>query len=248
MDFVIHAPPYRVRSGGIRAMYLLSDELRRRGHRAVIAHYDGPQLPDAVHIVPEDHPDQGERTVRWLLGTARKGSEAFAVTWHTELFPDADELRVDLLSDPKHFWRWPGTRSLVLAYGGKTTPPRVDADVLITRFPPWPPTRALLGRALRQGSVLHNNDPMTFLTIEAVLCGCPVILPPDALKLWDEVPGVVRSASDLDRGRETVGGAWEWYEGQKQRHAASVDRFADKCEALWGLDPLRGHQEAHLPA
>lgn len=221
------ALPFTYKSAGVRGLYALRDELRARGQIVTEGRSSGPEV---VHVVPEDTPDLPTgTTVRWLLSAHRQLPPApNDCTWHTELFPDAQFLRVDLI-DPSVFYYEDGWRPESVVCTGKdpSMPRQTMPGVQITRD--WPESPAEMGDLLRRSCVLYQYDVMSHVTLEAVLCGCPVLLMyPDPPVSHKGIPGVFWHLEQLPEAREAVKGAGEWYEAQKARYSASVDAFVER--------------------
>ncbi len=243
LRFCIWAPAqFTYRSAGIRALWVLRDELRARGQMAEtrLIGWTRPHADDIIHIVPEGEQTPPEsKVVRWLLGRSRPfptHSGCFDVTWHIEFYPDAQYLRVDLI-DPTVFYSFgPDVyRAGELVYFGKDPSMPRPAVTGTEIMRDWPPTQPELADLLRRAAVLHCYDSLTLLVLEAVLCGCPVMLmhPGETPRSWRDIPGLFVSSDQLMAAREATAKAPAWYEVERRRNSASVDAFIARCRTHW---------------
>jgi hypothetical protein len=201
LEFVVWSPwPYFHRSAGMRSLFILGNELRKRGHSVKIAkaYSLNPAFPvptddipfdefdfwdgesDAVHIYPEgvaDNPAQSDKVVRWVLSFRQHlwPSSDLIVTWSSK-FMDAPILQVEVVEP--FFVDNGSVRTKKLFWVGKG---RCPSDWILNSQHTqityaWPETRQELAKELQQAKELVLFDPMTCLEEEAKRCGCPVRL------------------------------------------------------------------------
>ena len=169
----IVAPEYRHNSAGIRALYILADELRARGYRATTGFT--ARDPDDIVLYPEVCPEnvfKSERAVWWLLNDAVVPQPAWA--W-TEGISNDPLLTVNVI-ELDLFKPRTGPRSGVVwwahkgGYSERHVPP---GAVRITHD--WPPTREELADLIAGAQVLISFDGFTSMNAEAALLGTPVV-------------------------------------------------------------------------
>lgn len=260
MSFIVHAPyPYCHRSGGIRALYKLADELGSRGQRVSIASlgpavwgedespysldvataWSDEERAEAIHVVPEIVsgllPGIG-RVVRWLLGPRRyqPGRGDLEVTWLVERDPDIGRLIVDLI-EPDLFYPKTEPGEGVLCWEGKGHLTQRHGREITHASPA---SRAELGDLLRSAELLISADGNSSLNLEATICGTPVLLQDteDTPTLLFGSSGLARDRSELDDAYRTVSEADEWYAGARLTMALSIDRFIDQATDHFGIE------------
>ena len=188
-------------SAGVRVLYALCDELRRRGCSAAIYPYGRKarrsRCADTVtSVTPEmrendivvysetvwGNPLGFRNVVRWVLNVpGRFGGERsyhqgeLVVAWLRQ-YADVDlTLRLDLV-DRTLFYDDGGkkTTDAVFVYKGgrvRRTPELAGLPVITMT---WPKTREELGALLRRTRVLFSHDANTSLVEEAEACGAKV--------------------------------------------------------------------------
>jgi hypothetical protein len=195
MEFVVWSPwPYMHRSAGMRALFVLGNELRNRGHSVEIAkayqrNWSSDEIPfekfdfwdgksNPIHIYPEGvsgNPSGGDKVVRWILSFTPRSlpPNDLIVTWSSS-FVDAPILQVEVIEP--FFVDNGSVRTKKLFWVGKGECPvgwfLNTQHVQITHA--WPGTRQELAKELQQAKELVLFDPMTCLEAEAKRCGCPV--------------------------------------------------------------------------
>jgi len=238
--YVIWSPPWDHKVGGIRALYLLRDELRARGADAWLhsEHAD----PDAITVYPEivqDNPLRATRIVRWLLNRARVPDDGFTYDWQP-CGGGNPLLTVDLI-DRDTITAFDVPRGLVtyVVRKGVLDPSRIpDGAVEITRT--WPATHAETLRLLAASRYLISFDEFTLINLEALLLGTPVLLYPSGRWSRAEVEaqgwtqhGVAWSPDGLDAARKATAGAWPWYLAEVAQYGARIDAFMEETQARW---------------
>ena len=233
--FVVVAPGYTSRHGGIVALHRLCDRLNAAGYDAFLhpigfSHeirpdwltplLRGRSAKDAVAIYPETVSGNelgAERVVRWLLnrpgrihGNAMdEGPDDLIVTFSEQVSNQHPVLSVPLI-DPQAFFPKDRRGSGALLWIGKgNVPPAFDrcGTRLITNS--WPRGRRHFGQVLRAADVLYTCDWLTSVIDESLMCGTPVVLVGDQEWSRDEIvmrPGMVWENGDLDAAHREVGG------------------------------------------
>lgn len=211
-DYVILAPPYG-RSAGVRALYMLSDLLEKRGINApVLCHTPSPghhcitaftgrmQLED-IAVYPETvagNPLRFHRVARYVLyypgrlgGDSVFDEHEHVVVWDRTYMENVPELTLPLL-DRTLFYDagLPRTQDCVYEHkdGGVTR--RVDAPGAFRITMDCPAERSELAALLRRTRVLYSYDHHSLLNDEATACGAVVKLVTDE-GLVDHVPALV---------------------------------------------------------
>lgn len=190
MDYSIWAPPYHHFSGGIRALHELGEKLAEKGFNPLVGQtYE----PGTIAIYPEvvsGNPFNAKYVVRWCLNVpGRLGGEdkydpaELVFTWSEKYLnlPKDRILKVDVI-DPfftnNHlkregdcFWSGKGPRR------GCVPGPEVEGMEEITYS--YPAERTELADLLNKKKRLYSYDDCTAMLLEALLCGCEVILLPE---------------------------------------------------------------------
>jgi hypothetical protein len=232
--FVVVAPGYTTRHGGIVALHRLCDRLNAIGYDAFLhpigfSHevrpdwltplLRGRSAKDMVAIYPETVSGNelgADRVVRWLLnrpgrihGNAMdEGPDDLLVSFSEQVSDQYPVLSVPLI-DPQAFFPKdrPGTGKLLWIGKGSLSPGFDRSGTrLITNG--WPRDRRHFGQVLRAADVLYTCDWLSSVIDEALMCGTPVVLVGEQEWSRDEIvmrPGMVYEDGDLEAGREQVG-------------------------------------------
>lgn len=207
--YVLPAVDYSTTSAGRVACHRLIHELNTAGYHAFSVGLPNPDWNERrltraglrfmnifakpIIIYPEvivGNPFKAKRVVRWTLNSpGRIGGDIefdkneLVYTWSQKFFNTHRVLSWDLV-DRKLF----NTDDLPIKSGScffigkgrlRGAVPIELTDGLTEITGEWPPTRGDLARLLRQSEVLYTYDDMTMLSVEALLCGCRVILLPE---------------------------------------------------------------------
>lgn len=225
----IVAPEYRHNSAGIRALYILADELRARGYRATTGFT--ARDPDDIVLYPEVCPEnvfKSERAVWWLLNDAVVPQPAWA--W-TEGISNDPLLTVNVI-ELDLFKPRTGPRSGVVwwahkgGYSERHVPP---GAVRITHD--WPPTREELADLIAGAEVLISFDGFTSMNAEAAMLGTPVVCYGSTRKGVEfRIPGV---AATYKRAAAEVDGAYDAYCAWLPVFQQRIDSFVDKTQEMF---------------
>jgi len=258
MNFIIYGPNWSRRSGGIRALHKLGWILKQKGHTVSLAGKEHPSTdwgrllnPDeplpfwngdknGIIVYPEIIPTNPlgiSKVVRWVLGPVGEGwakindDGALFFSWINYWGYGLDELYVPIVDENYFNLNGVGNRDLILTY--KTS--RVPGDIEITDSSPsnWNELVALLKRAI----VLRSGDNITCLTIDARLCGCPVLLTNyDGSFDFNDgfFAGFAVSEAEIDSARADLSRFYSAYVEYKDKADSLVDKFIDKCRERWG--------------
>lgn len=214
-------------------MHVLKEELLSRGLDAWMRYEKHDK--SAIGVYPEivaGNPEGYEHCVKWLLNDARPEAYEHVFVWDKDLgqFP---QLKVDIIE--RDLWRpFHGKRSGVAYWVGKGKIDRSeipDGAVAITRsnFP----TREELAEFVRSLEYLISFDPFTAVTLEATLCGTPVVIP-NADTKWAKneciQKGIAWGWENLGLARETVFDAFDDYERQREMFQALIDQFVEATQ------------------
>jgi hypothetical protein len=194
--YIVHAPfPYTGRSGGIRALYKLADELQQREYPVAVASlgaspwqadecpyevepahtWSASKRDEAIHVYPEylHVADPAPKSVLWMLGPKRYEWNGLEFGWLDSF--GAPRLVVDIIEREFFYPKTePGEGVLFWVGKGRSGPVPVGAREITYD---WPANRKELGDILRAAALLISFDSFTALTLEAALCGTPVGLP-----------------------------------------------------------------------
>ena len=247
MKFYIHTwPPCA--SAGVRATYVLADELNKRGVEAR-TEIVGVPVPDdqtdAIHIYPETlsgNPAKAERVVRWALNVPGRltgvpmgeDPDDLIVTWIEHFVPGAPRLQVDINQAEVFYPKaTPGRGCLLWVYKGTrdlTWMPEGAAEI----NPSVARTRESVADLLRATDLVYSCDPCSSLNTEATLCGTPVLFSPTAARqrespsFWGEY-GFAYHPDELPRARAEVALAAPHFVWVREHIAKDIDKFITLC-------------------
>jgi hypothetical protein len=207
IPYLIWAPSYRRNSGGISVLHQLCHNINQtKGAAWITTPHTNPALKTpyadprkqrelvsagAIAIYPEivtGNPLRAKRVVRWVLykpgvlgGQPTYDPHETVYAYNQMLFQDGYKDILSLPMTETALFRppeRPQNRSGALVYVGKgKRPSHLPAGTEITRE--WPSSREVLARLFQHAEVFYCYDPLTALTDEARLCGCPVVLSGD---------------------------------------------------------------------
>jgi hypothetical protein len=216
IPYVIWAPDYCHNSGGSKALHRLVHLLNESGYSAYVTTAGNPDWnekwvrnpkkdldPRAIAVYPETaegNPFGLNNRVRWVLnvpgflGGEDKYDPGEVIFVWSRVFLDQPEDRVlqvktledELFNtkklstkDEDRFWYGKGMKK------GITLLPITNGLEEITYD--WPATREELAEVLKRTKIFYTYDDRTQLILEALLCGCRVIVLPDdyEIKLED---------------------------------------------------------------
>lgn len=241
MRYVVHIPAPDHKSGGVRALHVLRDELVLRGLEAVMSYettIDKAHDFVVYHEVSLGNPAGARRYAYWLLNRPSYVPVGTRFTWRPEISDDP-LLNVNIVEP--YLW-WPGgpRKGPVGVYVGKGRydPTKAPSDAVeITRNTHH--TREELADFVRTLDHLISFDPFSNLNLEAICAGVPVRVHTDGV--WDQVQiertgwapyGIAWRDDEMDYARATVGMARSHYFGSIvptfERH---LDRFVRLTDA-----------------
>lgn len=250
MRYAIWAPAYRHKSGGIRALHVLCDELRKRDQDATIMpmdsawapspfdapEYDHADTTPALHVYPEiitNQPGEGP-CVRWLLNKATVDGVVFG--WLPSM--GYSVLHVPII-DTHAFYPRTGRRSGVGVWVGKGSFDASRVPDGATRIGiGWPDDPHALGDLLGGFEYVISFDPFSSLVAEATMCGTPVRV--HATDQWSraeleanpfEPPvGVAFTDDELVLARASAQNAFGIYTSRISSMLATVDSFVEATQ------------------
>jgi hypothetical protein len=222
-------------SGGVRALHVLRDELRDRGLQATMTYEDPAR--DGIMIYPEIVPNNHEnveKIVRWKLNRAVLPDDGLTFAWETGMGAHP-LLTVDIVE--RTLWTpWSGPRSGVAYWVGKGTfdPTVVPAGAVEISRDNYG-TREVLAERIRSLDYLISFDPFTAVILEATCAGTPVVIhAPNHAWTMEDVTGhgwfpygVAWGIGELGYAKDTVGKAFEHYEGMRGVFQNRIDGFVE---------------------
>lgn len=218
-------------SGGIRALHVLRDELRKRDLQAHMT-WESPIQPGEIVVYPEivaDNHEQADHYVHWLLNRATPPGRAFA--WESGM-GDWPLLTVDIIE--RDLWTpYEGHRSGVGYWIGKgaadlSQVPDGAVEVHRGNFH----TRQELADWLRRLDYFISFDPFSAINIEAAVSGTPVLILAEGS--WGRADferhdwvrhGVAWSWDELEQAREEAHLAYWDYQHKRREFDQRIDRF-----------------------
>lgn len=191
MKYVIYAPKYDRKSGGIKVLYRLNSELLKRGLDSSILFWgNGLKDKDVCVIYPEivrGNPLGAKRVIRYVLyfpganGGDKVYDENEIVFSYSDLYTASIKNKVSgklflTTTELELFYDRGLPRDKVCFYLGKSK----IRDIRVPRdwehiYYGYPEKRHELAELLCRSKMLYCFDPHTAVIQEAVLCGCPVV-------------------------------------------------------------------------
>jgi hypothetical protein len=266
--YIVSAPNFRHNSAGIRAMHILCDILNRKGYEAyvncevVCKKLKTPTLfhkqeklrklilDGAIVVYPEWQKNilYSKAPINWQLAPWQTDMEKIFV-FHDgfdktkpQLYIDVSEL--DIFNEK---WIW-SKRSGAAIYMGKGTGAEkycnfdlVDKEKKVTEITyKYPSSRRSLAKLLKSIKILYVADPLTNISSEARLCGCPVVyIGPKALEVHKAtyIPAGYAfdsTTEEIQRAKDTLKDFFKIYLkdiGGKQER--TVNNFINESQEFW---------------
>jgi hypothetical protein len=209
VNVVSHLPPEAPHSG-VKALFVLASMLRDRG---IDAEVNSPE-PDRLQIIPEGFPAE-PGAVRWMLFWGSSYPGEHVITWEHRFAEGAPRIQVPI-TFLDLFRPAPGVerRNAAVWVGkGSYNPALVpEGAVLIPQHTPR--GRVDVAEILQRAEYLISFDAATALTMEATLCGTPVVIPaprPEGADEWLYKDFGHGWEMDLELAKSTVHLAREHY-------------------------------------
>lgn len=241
----IYAPEYTEQSAGAKALHFLARELSAAGETITIVPFGRDALPSvgAIAIYPEiivGNPLGASRVVRWLLYYAGRyrGNHEFPhrdkvwgyTTRIARAFGTDKVLFLPTIDEKIFVPPTSGTRAGACFYAHKyrsfygKVP---DAHGVEITNPGQ--SREEIIRLFQTSEVFYTYED-TALTIEAALCGCPVVcLPsevfPECCGLEEFNAGIAWGVDEITKAQDTVRNAHEQYAGLKANFKTQLSAF-----------------------
>lgn len=251
LPYVVHTYPYRNNSAGLRCCHRLVHLLNEQGFLAYSSQpkvnltWNEPVVPDGlkdfVAIYPEvvhGNPFNAPHVVRWLLNfQGRLGGpkvypssdKIFAYNQDISLAaPHVDGLlfvsviernlfKPDINATHVGYCYWVGK--------GKITVPVRGVEITGD----WPATREGVASLLKMSAALITYDGFTVLINEALLCGCPVVIPAGVETLVERgSPGIAFGFEELEQAQRAIGDFAPQYDWQCEVTKRQLIEFAEK--------------------
>lgn len=239
LPYIIWAPPYNHASGGIRALYKLKDELKKRGFQASMSN----QRKDTRSIVvyPEivtKNPLRSRRYIRWLLNKKEFPND-ICYAWESGM-GTRRLLTVDIIE--KELWIPTENKTDQVAFwvgkGIKNDSLIPKKAIEISRYNYQ--DREKLAYFVSTLDYLISFDPFSSLNLEAILAGTPVLLYPSGNWSKKEIEGhgwikggIAWHPRQLNKARDTMELTRINYEKLIRTFDARIDRFAKKTQELF---------------
>lgn len=241
-DYIIVTPGYRHNSNGVKTMHYLAHCINEAGGYAALLSCDGNSnlnpdwstcwsssvLPDDDIVIYPDiisgNPLDAQRVVRWYLNRPGYVSGVPVSPGPHDLIYDHSAVLglghpvLHLLppAHPAFFAHGKEQRQWNCVYQGKSHTrhrlPGLNKDKIeITRD--WPETPENLAKLLRHANCLYTYDPLSATCLDAVLCGCLVVVVPtppygfkDLVKSELGCPGIAldMSPEEIARAKDSL--------------------------------------------
>lgn len=229
------------KSGGVRALHCLKDELTKRGLDAKITtkNIDNKSIVIYPEVVP-NNPANSHQTVHWLLNKADIKTDGMIFAWESGM-GDYPLLTVNIIE--MNVWLPKVIKNNGVAYWvGKGTlnssvlPPNAK-EISRSNFP----NRRDLANFIAGLEYLISFDPFSAINIEAAICNTPVIIYSDQKK-WskDEIVshgwtkyGIGWGIDELEIAKSSVWKAREHYESLLSIFDNRIDNFIELTQSRW---------------
>jgi hypothetical protein len=228
-------------SGGIRALHVLRDELKKRGQNAWMAYEKHD--PDAIGVYPEivpANPENYAKCVRWLLNTAEVPPDP---TWAWEKNMGSDDLLTVNIIETELFKPASNMRSGTAFWVGKGVKderfiPNNCVEIHRGNYT----SRHEVAELLRSINYLISFDPFTAMNLEALMCGTPVLIRGDHPRMtrqqildhgWTPF-GIAFSMEELEEARLEVHLARDHYLSLLPIFDQRIDAFVQKSLQIYG--------------
>lgn len=259
--YAIWAPRYRHNCAGIRVLYRLNDLLILKGMESYIGipvkengtvevysygtHHKLPKDGEFIAIYPEivnGEPYGAKKVVRYILSNRSPVRKADLAIYFdpsiTENNSDPLILTIPTIERDIFNDRGIGLRSRSARYVGKgAVNGNLLGDVEITGD--WPSTRKELADLFQKIEVLYSYDSATALTLEATLCGCPVVMMYDGVlerkkteKVSLGMAGICWSVDEIDKARESLPMVAENYDRVENGVSGQIDSFIELTQMM----------------
>lgn len=252
----IWAPPYRHRSGGVRALHRLAALLKEKGFEATIK--EKPKNKDYVAVYPETvgeiNPWGARHMVRYLLhrpgvvgGPKSYPDYVQRFCYHEMYRVSGDEplLTIQTIELDLFNLQGAGPRNTTSAWIGRAEkrgylsgPP--VGETLIQHN--WPSSRRGVADLLKRSKVFYTYEPFTALMTEAGLCGCPTIIMTDMAKYpisrkeiaeraWNPL-GAGWGMGELEKAKESLPQVLPHYLAMEERMKEQLKGFIEITQSM----------------
>lgn len=227
---------YYHKSGGIRALHVLKNELIKRGLQTTML-YENSRQENTIGVYPEivsENPENYNHVCRWLLNTADLPNDGPIFSWESGMgnYPllTVNIIELDLFK-PNH-----GVRSGVAYWVGKGVKddsiiPPESIEISRNNFH----NRNELAEFISSLDYLISFDPFTAVNLESVLCGTPVIVKGEHPKMSQEQIsshgwikyGIADSLDELEKAKSEVFLAYDHYQSLLPIFDKRIDNFVE---------------------
>ena len=227
---------YYHKSGGIRALHVLKNELIKRGMQATML-YENNRQENTIGIYPEiisDNPENYDCVSRWLLNTADLPNDGPIFAWESGM-GDHPLLTVNIIeldlfkpnNDPRSgvaYWVGKGVKD-------ESIIPPEAIEISRNNFH----KRHELAEFISSLDYLISFDPFTAVNLESVLCGTPVIIKGEHRQMSQEQIsahgwikyGVANNIDELERARSEVHLAYDHYQSLLPTFDERINNFVE---------------------
>lgn len=238
-SYTIWSPEYSHFSGGIRALHVLNNELRKRSFESFL-HYQNQHNENNIVLYPEiitDNPLNSEYVTRWLLANGE--SKDLSFEWVKGLGGEhilsVNILDLDLFKPRSNqrkgigYWIGKGSKNIDLPENAE----------LIRKFEPS--NRELLAEQLASYEYIVSFDSFTAINHEATLLGTPVFIANQTLdwtkeKLIDTgwpMFGICWNMDEIETAKKEVQLQYDAYLEFCKIFDKYVDNFIDVSQKLY---------------
>lgn len=223
-NYTIWSPEYSNFSGGIRALHVLNNELRKRDVNSFL-HYQNQHQDDNIVLYPEivtDNPMNSEYVSRWLLAAGENKDLCFE--WVKGL-GGSHSLTVNIIdldifyprTQPKKnvgYWIGKGSQNMDVPSNSE----------LIRKFEPS--SRESLAEQLASYEYIISFDSFTAINHEATILGTPVLIANQTAD-WSK-------NKLIETGWPVYGICWDYEDLEKAKNEVKLqyDAYVDFCKVF----------------
>ena len=238
-NYTIWSPEYSHFSGGIRALHVLNDELKKRGCKSSL-HYQNQHNENNIVLYPEiitDNPLNSNKICRWLLANGENKDLCFE--WVKGLggdyFLSVNILDLDLFKPSNNerkgigYWIGKGSKNMDLPEDVKP----------IRKFEPA--STEALAQQLASYEYIISFDSFTAINHEATLLGTPVFIANQTFDWSKEklintgwpMHGICWNLDDIEKAKKEVKNQYDAYIEFCKIFDDSVDNFIDISQKIY---------------
>lgn len=234
---------YNHKSGGVRALHSLNNELKKRNVDVSLSmnSVDKKSIVIYPEVIP-NNPAKSRQSVHWLLNKAKVNKESMIFAWENGMgnYPlltvNIIELNIWVPQNVKKkgvaYWIGKGTENFnasLIPYGA--------VEISRSNFP----NRNELASFVAGLDYLISFDPFSALNIEAAICNTPVVIHSSNQK-WSKEEivnhgwtkyGIGWGIDELELAKSTVHKARDHYESLLKIFDNRIDNFIELTQDNW---------------